>query len=448
MALTFKTMIAVILAFAIMLSAYAGTAFYINPEDGSDDSDGFSQQTAWRSCANVSKRTFGPGDQILIRAGMRVVGRLSLKGSGTAEDPIIVGSYGEGCKPEIAGMGSVGKTVVLRNGSHWRIKNLEITNYSEKSGKRSGLVILTDSGGAARDIVLEDLHVHHVSGGIERNGGEGIFFYASPSKKGEPSWFEDVLVEGCHIHDVPFNGLLLSGWLMRQRNEEAKLHAPSRNVVIRGNLLHDVAGDAICIINAAGVLIENNEVIRACAGQKKGAKTPSAGIWPHSTDDCVMRYNRVSGLRGIKDGQAFDIDMNCHRTIVENNFSMDNEGGFLLVCSVAEQGDTLHSVIRNNLSISDGTRLFTMTGSVRGVVISNNVLLCDRAGELLHSAFWMKDWAENIRFYSNIFIMKRETKFARGESIDIFFSNNILMEITLCVMDGQRIKVQLRKIWI
>jgi len=360
--------------------------FYIDPKTGDDQADGMTAATAWRSATWVNLLELGAGDRILLRAGTSLEGQLVLNGSGSAEKPALLAGYGKGERPEIAGQGRVSPAVLVDNVSHLRIRELVITKHAdEPEFGRSGLIFNSYRGDAVRDIVVENLHVHHVAGTYDRGGGAGIQFRAGNNPTGDGSWFEDIRVENCHLHHLPFNALQLHGWGLRQRDADDNLPFASRNVTFRGNLVHDVDGDAINVINAANVLIEHNEVIRSSYGQVKGKPDAySVTIWPHSTDDCIVRWNRVSGLRGRMDGQAFDIDINSRRTLFERNWSEDNKGGFMLVCSqVGDSGPTLDSVVRENLSIHDGNdasegtddRLVYMTGIVNGVRFDNNVFL-------------------------------------------------------------------------
>lgn len=53
-----------------------------------------------------------------------------------------------------------------------------------------------------------------------------------------------------------------------------------------------------------------------------------------------MQYNEVYGNRlGGGDGQGLDVDINCNDTVVQYNYSHDNEGGFVLVCTDGDNND-------------------------------------------------------------------------------------------------------------
>ena len=131
-----------------------GTTYYVDSQAGDDAADGLAPATAWRSFANVNGTDFRPGDRILLKAGSSwsasgtEVAReaydyttwssgqpthvsapdgtalLAPGGSGTAEAPIILSSYGEGAAPELNGRGVVNDVLQLSNQEHWDISNL------------------------------------------------------------------------------------------------------------------------------------------------------------------------------------------------------------------------------------------------------------------------------------------------------------------------------------
>jgi hypothetical protein len=248
--------------------------------------------------------------------------------------------------------------------------------------------------------------------------------------------YDGVRVEDCWLHDVPFNGILLSGWETRGRDSRGELENASSKIIIRGNLLHDVAGDAICIITTKGAVIEHNEVYRACLGQTRGnPEAASAGIWPHTSDGTIMRWNRVEELRGAKDGQAFDVDYDCRDTLLEYNVSRNNESGFLLACAGMENGKDLGTrriVVRNNLISDDGAEppgaLVTLVSRVNDVLFENNAFVITHAGDrrLFRAGNWLgPDWPEGVRWRHNLFVTAGMLYSENGASRNLEFDRNL-----------------------
>lgn len=81
-----------------------GTAYYVSSSLGSDENDGLSEATPWKSFAHIEAMDLGPGDRVLLRRGDIWHERLTIRGSGRKDAWIFVGSYGDTAdpKPEIS----------------------------------------------------------------------------------------------------------------------------------------------------------------------------------------------------------------------------------------------------------------------------------------------------------------------------------------------------------
>src|SRR5262245_45504608 len=92
-----------ILGFAVpgsaAVAADGGSVYYVDPAGGDDARRGDSVAGAWRTLEKVNEFRFAPGDTVLFRRGSVWHGGLSLTADGTAEQPIVVGSYGTGAAP-------------------------------------------------------------------------------------------------------------------------------------------------------------------------------------------------------------------------------------------------------------------------------------------------------------------------------------------------------------
>jgi len=410
------------------------TTYYIDSKNGRDTADGLSERRPWKTLGNVNRLTFEPGDKVLFKSGGRWEGPLNLKGSGTERNPIQVGRYGKGKAPLIAGEGKKSSAVLLENGSNWVIENLEVTNTipgGKRRNKMRGVHVEASAGGVFENITLRRLHVHHVSGGWDRSGGTGILVTASGDKddgSAKKSRYDGVLIEDCYVHDVSFYAIMVSGWYNRFRD---KRWFPSTNVVVRNNFTRDSGGDSIVVISCDKPLIENNEGHRSAIGQSKGGETHAAGMWPHSSDGTVMRYNKVVGIDAKKDGQAFDVDINCRNTLIEYNWSQRNKSGFLLVCSPSDElPGTSGIIVRNNVSIDDGEYkgVFKLVPNVKDVTIENNVIINsfkkDLPLEFCWKPKWEKVWTLDIQYKNNIFSTPGKFVSTPADFVKATFKNN------------------------
>ena len=71
-----------------------GTAYYVS-NDGSDENNGLSPQTAWATLQKVNSARFSRGDGVYFERGGTWRGQL------WAQEGVIYSAYGEGAKPNI-----------------------------------------------------------------------------------------------------------------------------------------------------------------------------------------------------------------------------------------------------------------------------------------------------------------------------------------------------------
>jgi hypothetical protein len=196
-------------------------------------------------------------------------------------------------------------------------------------------------------------------------------------------------------------------------------------VVIRGNLLEDIGGDAIKPWGSNGAVVEHNTV----RGARRRCEDAAAGIWPWDSDDTVIQFNEVSGVRGVNDGQGFDSDYRCRNSIFQYNYSHDNDGGFMLICS---PGDSYceGTIIRYNISQNDGspgTGVFHFGGGARNTRIYNNLIYTGAGRDLplLRFTAWSGGNARDTYFDNNIFYVDGRVTYEWGGSANNVFRHNI-----------------------
>ena len=402
--------------FAVFVPLVSRAASYYISQEGDDTRNGTSVEHAWKSLERVNEHMFQPGDQLRFKSGSRFTGQLRPQGSGKVEGdkivPIVIGKYGDGPKPRIAGDGKVLDTLLLRNVEFWEVNDLEITNLgTNRAPWRTGVRLVTDGFGKMRHIHLRNLFVHHVNGDLRKEReGCGIYF---ESRGRNESHFDDLLIENCHLVRTDRNGICQRGGRTR-----------SLRVVIRGNQLEDIGGDGIKIWGSNGALVERN-VVR---GGRMRCDDYAAGIWPFDSDDTIIQYNEVSGMKGTKDGQGFDSDYRCRRSVFQYNYSHDNEGGFFLICAPGRSYNE-DTVIRYNISQNDGVnsaRVFHISGAKNTQIYNNTIYVGPKQDlPLLLFNDWDGGSARNTFFYNNIFYVDGRVSYDFGKSQDTVFENNV-----------------------
>jgi hypothetical protein len=430
----------------LLISPLFAETYYVDSSSGDDTSVGTSIDMAWRSIECVNEQTFMPGDRILFKSGAVYEGQLRPQGSGDIVagevHPIVIDSYGEGDPPRIDGGGIMPAAVHLHNVECWEIRNLEITNTGETSrAGRRGVLIEIEDFGTARHIQLVGLNIHDVNGSLVKKQGGGSAIKWSNKGRNVPSRFDGLLIESCRLARCERNGINSSG-----NTRRGESWFPSLNVVIRNNLLEEIPGDGIVPIGCDGAIVEYN-VMRDCPRLLPQGEA-AAGIWPWSSDNTVIQFNEVSDHKAPWDAQGFDSDWNCQGTVIQYNYSHDNEGGFLLICT---KGDAelpsnignIGTVVRYNISVNDGMRpaptrakgmfspTFHISGPCQDTKIYNNLILIgEKPSPETHRAVlymdnWGGPWPEDTRFYNNIFHAEESTSWRYGETTGTVFDNNL-----------------------
>ena len=392
-----------------------GGTFYIDSNSGDDAQDGHSPQRAWRTLSAVNGHKFAAGDWLLFAAGSRHEGRLLIDTPGVRFD-----MYGQGALPRIDAKGNSLEAVLIHNADGCMLRNLEITNAGpEREVGRVGVRVLSDGGGAVRDVSLADLFVHDVNGDLRKSReGCGIFF----ESRGRGSRFDGLVIERCHVKATDRNGICQRGGGGGGR---AGGGTRSTGVIIRQNLLEDIGGDGIKVWGSDGAIVEKN-VLR---GGRMRCEDAAAGIWPFDSGNTLIQYNEVSGMKGTRDGQAFDSDYRCRGTIIQYNYSHDNDGGFLLVC--APRGSYCEgTIVRYNVSQNDGTRtgrVIQIGGVPAGTRIYNNTIYVGAGRELPLIWFneWNGGWADDTAFYNNIFYVDGKVNYRFGNERATVFDHNV-----------------------
>jgi hypothetical protein len=381
---------------AALCCASAGSAetWHVDSEHGDDARSGLTAVDAWRTLARLQKTELKPGDTILLASGSVWREPLVLARSGQPDAPIIVARDGKGPWPRIEAGGIAENAVEIRNADNILLSGLEITNTGPGLATRRGVFVNEVDFGVASNIVLRDLYIHDVNGTNARKDNGGIVFSAlGPSV---PTRFEGITIERNIIWRVDRSGIAgISDQVTVAR------WFPSRFVVIRDNVVEDIGGDGIVPRGTDGALIEHN-IVRNAAMR---AGDYSAGVWQWSTDNSLIQLNEAAFTHGILDGQGFDSDYNSRRTTLVYNFSHDNDGGFLLLCTPVKRdgADNIGNegtVVRLNVSYNDRERIFQIAGASQAL-IERNVVHAPEKDVQMVAATWWEGWSQGIEFRNN-----------------------------------------------
>jgi hypothetical protein len=401
--------LSVSLTVPMALSAKART-FYVDSAKGNDAGSGLTPEAPWKTLSKVNSFAFLPGDRIFFKSGSAWQGQLAPRSSGAEGAPVVFDRYGEGSRPRIDGGGQVEDVIRLYNVQQIEVRNLEVTNLGPKPVLRRGVHIFLDNYGTARHIVVSGLYIHDVNGtnGVEHSDKDngGIIFRTVGDRV--PSRFDGLLIERNIVWKVDRSAIAADSYhALRSR------WFPSINVVIRDNYVADIGGDGIVPWATDGALVEHN-IARDCNHR---AGSYNAGIWPWSTDNSLFQLNEAYLTHTTLDGEGFDSDFNSRHTLFQYNYSHDNDGGFLLICTPGKRDprENLGNVgteARYNISRTDRTRIFHLAGAVEQTRVYNNAIYVG-AGldvQMVLATNW-EGWADDAVFRNNTFQVEGKARY-------------------------------------
>ena len=363
---------------AAPLATAAATTYYVDCSQSADGSG--TQASPWNDLTTVDARTFGPGDQILFKRGTTCDGQLAPQGSGAAGAPIVADAYGTGAQPEIAGNGQVTDTVYLYNQQYWELRDLSISNTSSTVAQRTGIHIVVADYGTAEHYRLTDLTVHDVSGDNTKTS-VGIQFEVEGTSV--PTKFDDVVLDGNTVEHVDRTGISnTTTWGCEPGSAStcsptgATGYVPWTNIVWQDNTVSDIGGDGMIMRDTLDGVEQNN----VAHDINMRSATNNAGIWTIAGSGTVIQGNEVYNVQrpaGTADGEAFDSDIGSSGTVVQYNYSHDNQGGFMLFCAMCTGagGDGGDETVRYNVSRNDGSRIIMGAGAQSSAFYNNTVYL-------------------------------------------------------------------------
>ena len=418
--------------------------YYISPS-GNDSHSGTSPQTAWQTIDKVNALDLKPGDKVLLQGGHEYHGNLLLtaEDAGTPKQPVVIGSYGTGRARIKAGDGS---GVTVRNASGVVVENLIVMGEDYKTNVGSGIKIVNELPNNQK---LEYIRVHNVetSGfgrkknpvpeGMQTPNGCGIFVGGNASDKSK-SGYNDVRITSCITYRNEFYGILTTGYWQ----DDPDTYANS-NVYVGYCKMYDNPGDPEYRENhsGSGILMEDVDggVIEYCEAYNNGYDCgPGAGpvgIWAAVANDVIIQYceshhNRTGGRW---DGGGFDFDGGTTNSILQYNYSHDNDGAGYLIYSYKNAPHTFdNNIVRYNISVNDGQKnnyrgIRLGTGSPEEDPIHNTQIYGNTIYSSISSAIsFGRKGIYNTKVCNNLFITADNQKLVRGnpdKSMAIFAGN-------------------------
>ncbi len=408
---------------------------------GDDSNSGVSKTVPWRSIARVNAAQLKPGDSVRFQANQTFIGNLSLSGMGdmdAVDKPITIGSYGKG-RATIAAGTRPGFVAKNRGGVH--IVELNFVGAGAEQNENHGICFINTLPGS---IKLTHIRVDKVDvSGFKQSG---ISIIAKPVDK---SWsgFRDVEITHTTSHDNGDAGISAIGvWNPEQEGySHAGIYVSNccvyNNLGIPGKENH--SGDGIVLAQTDGALIEH------CQAYENGRLNDHegggpVGIWAWDSNCVVIQFNESHHNRtgSSKDGGGFDLDGGMKNSIIQYNYSHNNDGAGYLVSQFSGAKAFHDNVIRYNLSVNDGQKnryggihLWSTgaNGGIRDTVFYENTIFigASAAGDPV-AVDCRSRGIHNIGIYNNTFIRRSNTggNLIRGETNpSVIFSDNTTVTV-------------------
>jgi hypothetical protein len=388
-------------------SARLPMTFYIRPS-GSDASSGTSPDRAWQSIAKVNQTSFVPGDSILFEGGKELRGNLVFGSDdlGTPAKPIHVSSFGLGLAKLFAGSGN---GIYVHNSGGFKIDNLMILGSGRESNAGDGIIFQDDLLGRVK---IPYVRIDSVE--ATGFGKYGICVAGNRWKSG----FRDVRITRVSAHDNALAGIYIYGGFVPNPSEHAHRdiyvgYSSAFNNSGLSGPKRENSGSGIVLSDVDSGIIERN--IAFNNGWLSNSKIGGpVGIWTWDSDFITIQFNRSynNHSSGPYDGGGFDLDGAVTNSIVQYNYSHDNDGAGYLICEFPGGRPPSKNVVRYNVSQDDARRnrygAIDLYGAVQDAEIYNNTIVVDAKAQGSPVPVKVDSGSRDVHLRNNIFYVAKE----------------------------------------
>lgn len=339
----------------------------------------------------VNVMTLAPGDQVLLRSGQTFHGslRLNRDDAGTAQSPVLISTYNPRTLLPIDRNVSPADRATILSGDEAgitvfdtagiEIAALNLIGTGPGANHAAGIAAFNDLPG---DQALTHLVIDRVDVGGYRKYGIALGSLAGKSG------FSDVRITRSDLHDNGDGGLIIYGTTSDQGSGYAH-----RNVYIAAVNAFNNFGLADSIKNSGNgiVLGDVDEAqILHCVAYKNGSLNTAVGgpvgIWAYEANRVLIQWNESyrNHSHSSADGGGFDLDGGVTNSVIQHNFSHENDGAGFGLLQYADARSWHDNVVRFNLSVHDGRQngyggisLYTAGSPLLHADIYNNTVVND-----------------------------------------------------------------------
>lgn len=325
----------------------SAVTYYLSPS-GDDAASGTSPAAAWRTLGKASSASLTPGSRLLLQAGGLFTGQLTVGpgDAGSAVDPVVVGSYGNGTAKIYSPTGS---GIYVHDTSGVDIEDLQLRG-SPHPGEGDGINVYSDLSAGHR---LDHIAISNVD-------VSGFLYGITVGGANESAGFSNVKISNADLHDNIDAGLLTYGSAFDpQAPTYANQHVTVSNVqatMNRGNPSEHKQNTGNGIVLGS---VDNGSITWSTANDNGGLGAASqgpAGIWTYDSTDVNIEHDLSYGNKTPNrvDGNGFGLDQNTSDSVLQYNLSYGNDGTGYLLYSGLNNGSQKDNIIRDNISSGDG----------------------------------------------------------------------------------------------
>ena len=336
---------------------------------------------------------------------------------GTREIPVVISTYGNGRATIRAGQGD---GVCAENCAGIDISNLEITGSGRETNQGSGIHFNNKSAAGTK---LDYVRITDVD--ISGFGGCGIAIGAEKERSG----YKDVRIVRASLHDNASAGISawgqthekMQGWAHEQIYVG---HCRAYNNSGIAAKMDSHSGSGIVIGCVDGGIIEYCEAFNngwLCNFKNGGP----VGIWFWDAHNaliqfCESHHNRTG--KNSVDGGGFDLDGGVTHSVIQYNYSHDNDGAGYLLAQYERARPFFKNTVRYNISANDArahdygaVHLWShAAGGIRDVDVYHNTLLVSPSASGTPAAVHCDRNMQNVRLLNNVFITRGSAKLIKA----------------------------------
>lgn len=410
------------------LNAYAsGTTYYVSPS-GNDASSGTSTSAPWKTINKVNSVTFHAGDQILFQGGQTFSGIIYFPqaDAGTATNPITVASYGSG---RATINGGTGTALYAYNTAGFSIHDINFTGSGSTTNTGSAINFYND---LANNTILDYIKVNNTTitgfhAGISIGSGNGS------------SGYSNMALQNGTISNCAQSGIVTYA---NNPNVHQNVYVGSMTVSNITGVTNQTtnSGNGIVLGSVANATIEKSLVHDS--GQLCTASQCAAGIWAYNSTNVVMQYNEVYNMHtgSQADGDGLDLDINMANSVMQYNYSHNNDGpGILMASNFSGTNGYNNNTIRYNISENDARKntaagAIEAWGSVTNTQVYNNTVYITPNAYGTPNAVTIANWgitnqsANGLYFRNNIFQTTNNVAFVTLTTDELASMQNVVFQ--------------------